>query len=629
MLSTYGKITFKHSELQPVSRLYSLPPIGVGTSYVESLTGYITRLAENHSVSTGQLFAQELAIRLNRPYLLDKNQKPISNSLISKFGRLVHAVNGMDQTALDWAALLEKLTLQTDLKYLTMLPWRDILSRWLLLRRERAWCSQCFDECRETGGIVYEQLLWTINFVTFCTKHQIKLISTCPYCNKKSPIFNTQARAGYCYRCKKWLGAKSNAKTYNSLNRDLKEEAEISIIITELLALAHVYNYNAHKENLTHNLLYCAEKMANNNLQAFARFLEISISSLNTLCKKQANVRLVTLVNIRKRLNISIEMLLLHKISDEQVLPEVKIPFNLNKADKIRILKTALKDPQKPTLLEVAIKSGYSETGVLRSVDSKLCKQITARNLLDKPRKIGTVKKHSTEIIEKALKCALKENPPPTLQSVSNKLGYKYISNVLRRCPALSKQVVSRRHKYSNKQNKKLEESLKKALETSPPLPLDTIAKKLGYKGDSTLRYRFPELCIAISARFRKYKPKHQLISEALQSALTEIPPPSVRSVSKHLKINILSLYNFNSDLCYQIAERHSRFIKESALERREERYEEIRKVVRELHAKGIYPARERVSKLLKKSTIGRRDEREVLHEMQISLGVAKKNNKQ
>src|ERR1700680_2823333 len=42
------------------SRLYSLPPIGIGTAFVESLIGYVERLAEAHAVSAGSLIGREL-----------------------------------------------------------------------------------------------------------------------------------------------------------------------------------------------------------------------------------------------------------------------------------------------------------------------------------------------------------------------------------------------------------------------------------------------------------------------------------------------------------------------------------------------------------------------------------------
>src|SRR5260370_40255821 len=46
--------------LPPATRLYSLSPIGIGTPMVESLTGYIARLAEAHCVSSGLLYWKEI-----------------------------------------------------------------------------------------------------------------------------------------------------------------------------------------------------------------------------------------------------------------------------------------------------------------------------------------------------------------------------------------------------------------------------------------------------------------------------------------------------------------------------------------------------------------------------------------
>ena len=46
--------------LPPRSRLYSLAPMGIGTSQVESLTSYVMRLAEAHAVSPGTLIRQEI-----------------------------------------------------------------------------------------------------------------------------------------------------------------------------------------------------------------------------------------------------------------------------------------------------------------------------------------------------------------------------------------------------------------------------------------------------------------------------------------------------------------------------------------------------------------------------------------
>lgn len=58
----HGKIQLP--QIEQYSRLYSLAPIGAGTRFVESLTGYISRLAETHSIQTGTLIAEEITIEV-------------------------------------------------------------------------------------------------------------------------------------------------------------------------------------------------------------------------------------------------------------------------------------------------------------------------------------------------------------------------------------------------------------------------------------------------------------------------------------------------------------------------------------------------------------------------------------
>jgi hypothetical protein len=251
----------------------------------------------------------------------------------------------------------------------------------------------------------------------------------------------------------------------------------------------------------------------------------------------------------------------------------------------------------------------------------KLCRQITARNISANPRKLPPSKKHNSEIIKKALIRALKENPPPTLKSVADKLGYTTAGSLRDRCPELSKQLVKRRSEYFKELDKKLEESLETALNDSPPLPLETIAKKLGYKASASFRYRFPELCYAISTRFKEYNPRFEFVSKALRAALTQVPPPTIESISKSLNVCVNSLYKCNSEICYRISERHRQFTKNTSLQRRMERQEMIRSIVLDLHAKGVYPSQDKVSQLLSAS-FNRVHDLAFLVELRKSLGI-------
>ena len=102
------------------SRLYALEPLGMGTLHVESLTSYMARLAEAHSVSLRTLVIQELLPLLKRDYL----SNPLSNCLDSFWIEAARALNGTGVLAQDWAQALERLTLRTDLRFLTLQPWK-------------------------------------------------------------------------------------------------------------------------------------------------------------------------------------------------------------------------------------------------------------------------------------------------------------------------------------------------------------------------------------------------------------------------------------------------------------------------------------------------------------------------
>ena len=65
--------------LPPRSRLFHLEPVGLGTPWVESLTGYIARLAEAHGIETNKLVTREILPLLGRANLTD----PLSHGRIT------------------------------------------------------------------------------------------------------------------------------------------------------------------------------------------------------------------------------------------------------------------------------------------------------------------------------------------------------------------------------------------------------------------------------------------------------------------------------------------------------------------------------------------------------------------
>ena len=93
--------------LPPRSRLYSLRPLGIGTPEVESLTGYIARLAKAHYVSAGTLLGKELVGRL------DKIPKIRGIPGIPTYLR---SINGITPFAASMVRAVESSTHRSDLR---------------------------------------------------------------------------------------------------------------------------------------------------------------------------------------------------------------------------------------------------------------------------------------------------------------------------------------------------------------------------------------------------------------------------------------------------------------------------------------------------------------------------------
>src|SRR5712691_1599215 len=149
----------------PRSRLIPLEPIGVGTPHIESLTSYTCRLAQVHSVPVGKLFNHEIVPMINELYQFNHDKRPKGNVFKNYFAYQGHTFNGVGSCAEDLVRALEALTLRQDLRFLTYLPWKQVLAEIGLLRRTRAWCPRCFDEWFCEGREVYEPLLWRLNAV--------------------------------------------------------------------------------------------------------------------------------------------------------------------------------------------------------------------------------------------------------------------------------------------------------------------------------------------------------------------------------------------------------------------------------------------------------------------------------
>lgn len=193
-------------EIQPHSRLYHLEPIGIGTPMVESLTSYITRLAEAHSVSPRVLLRDEILPIQPRFYLNPTGH--IKQSCLTTYWSRSSVLNGNSSLTRDTVQTMETLTMCRDLRFLTLVSLSDIVSPRELLRRTRSWCPTCYEQWREANSPIYDPLLWNINCIRVCLEHNQPLQLRCPYedCARTLTSLTPRGQPGYCAWCNRWLG---------------------------------------------------------------------------------------------------------------------------------------------------------------------------------------------------------------------------------------------------------------------------------------------------------------------------------------------------------------------------------------------------------------------------------------
>lgn len=199
-------MTFLSPARKAHSTLYHLEPIGAGTPFVESLTGYIARLAREHCLPVhllvGEIIVPELRVTMK------------SRSYSQFFKESACSINGLGQYAEDFHSALERLTLRQDLFQLMMLPWNKVFDPGGkgLNKPLKAWCSSCFREWFKNGAPLYEPLIWTLSSVRICGRHESPLRTTCSGCGEPQPVLGRTYPIGYCSSCGEQLWSKEDKK---------------------------------------------------------------------------------------------------------------------------------------------------------------------------------------------------------------------------------------------------------------------------------------------------------------------------------------------------------------------------------------------------------------------------------
>ena len=506
--------------LPPRSRLYSLTPMGIGSFQVESVTSYMMRIADAHAVSLGTLIREEI-----RPNLTACSKR-------LSFAAL-HSLNGSGPCFVQWVEILESLTARNDLRALTLLPWLGVLAADGVLRRYRAWCPRCYEECRDHESAVYDPLLWMLAPVTVCPRHEIPLLEYCHHCGKRSLPLSAGARCGFCSHCNGWLGSGPPAPTSDALAPDLESRLYTARDVGNLLSTGVMQNQSVHS-HLGDNVQRAIANWTHGNRLLFCRIAGVNERTLIAWLSVKVLPSFALLIRVARNLKIPLERLLLDEIpADDAAWIQIRTSAeeeqgkstNRRAASRQRFEHPVTRD----RLWALSSRERTAAKAEVRAAMESALDQDVPRSVRDIFRSLGyrqcvmgrywfpelyaaiqAKRRRRFDGYSAELQSALNETPPPTVMQVAQRLGVN-INSLRRACPDLYTRLSLLRPDRRQFQIAQTEDELKKAFEEAPA-SLVQLAARL-HRNPDKLRMICPQLCADLRQQYlaRRYSERHQL----------------------------------------------------------------------------------------------------------------------
>lgn len=568
-----------HEEIYPVwnldlfmemperSQFLPLAPIGIGTAQVESLTGYVARLAEAHVLSVGDMIGRE-------PLSRTCNGIPHRTARFEKTrptGHVFHAglsyVNGISSTAQTWAKAFERVTSVQGLDLLTLVPLRWTLSGMSLLKRYRAWCPQCYEEDLRKG-LPYERLLWSLRTVTVCMTHKVTLEDRCQFCRRVSAPLTVHSQPGYCSACGGWLGIEKCANVGDVDSYELYVAGAAGNLLTGLNGKARLSGARFRR-----NLRVCIQRVASGNVVAFAELTQTPKTTLRGWLVGEMLPRLDVLMRFADHLGVSVRDLLMSRGLPDVDWTEIKSRSSLGNRNAkwyrsseslLGLMRSALDDDECPSVPELAKRLGYKRTERLRQVDPDLCRRLTKRYRACRRthwwRQPGAKRIAELDRIRVLLEQSLKQNPPMSVRHIAAQLGYAGGNGgfIHQSFPDLCKVIAKRLEEWKERRREEARLAVTAAIAEQCPPTLNEMSLRLGFQTSATLRSWAPDLADQLlKARADHAAAEKDRLRALLNCVLQENPAPSLNRVARRLQRSTSFLKEQHPDLCHAISSRY------------------------------------------------------------------------
>ena len=606
------------------SKLCSLPPIGLGTTQVECLTSYMSRLADAHNLSVGSMFNWDLMSTAAAQF--PQRLVLYSGGVRKNYGISdgSYDLNGLASRTEEWVKVLEQLTAIQSLHELTMSPFRHLLGDLRLLRRRRAWCSQCYESDRKTGTL-YDRLIWCLQIVSRCPIHDTPLEEECPSCGKLMSHLAAEVLPGYSACCGAWLGSLEKLR---DRHRDGGEfEAYVAATVAELIKESKIVPNSGEvqysRRVFAANLMACIEHLSGGVVLAFSEAVNVSSHMLRSWLERGTRPSLEGFLRLTFGLGPAAHKILLSpgtsKIDIENMVSLTAARFHRQQERRspdalTEALQNELKSEECRSLQSLAKSLGYNSTTSLYKADADLCRQVSDTHsrqfrasedyIRPNKRKCGDAE------IEAALNVALLEELPPRPKDIARQLGYSSDMAIRHRFRGLVEAVIKRRNECEESQRTIRREVLQAAIAEVPPPSIHVVSARHGRGFSTYLLKREADLVRELRNAIKLFEQRQKgEILRALEGALIEHPAPTLRIVEGRLECSITVMRKLCPAMVAQITARGRKYRSEEFRKKRRDLEQEVLAIVTELKKAEMPPRYDCVISMLDKTSLYKWDD--------------------
>jgi hypothetical protein len=227
----------------------------------------------------------------------------------------------------------------------------------------------------------------------------------------------------------------------------------------------------------------------------------------------------------------------------------------------------------------------FWNTHVLDGVaDIELCGKIQTRfrdsDRFYRVRGRYAVRKCDPAVAKRALKHALRSKADTPLTQIALALGYSNSASLTKLFPALCAAIISKNRRLKAERLKALRRGLEAALVEDPPPSMETVTHRLGYSTSTVLKENEPELMNRLAERYRQsFKSRGPALERLVEPLLAEDPVPSVKEVCIRLDISRGILTKYAPGLVKKIAQKHQEWKNRDLLRRRAQLAKDVRDI--------------------------------------------------